>query len=82
MSMYEPVNEQLRVAARNAAQPGKATPHMTSKAPVLSPPPVRQFPINLKEDSVQGAPVEAPVVIPPASEDRIVPRGKFLNGGR
>ena len=81
MSMYEPVNEQLRVAARNAAQPGKATPHMTSKAPVLSPPPVRQFSVDLKEDSIHGAPVEAPVVIPPATEYWIIPGGKFLNGG-
>jgi hypothetical protein len=45
--MNSPVNEQLRVAARNATQPGNAAAQMTGKAPVLSPSPVRQFSVNL-----------------------------------
>jgi hypothetical protein len=53
--MHAPVDEQLRVATRYAAQPGNAASHMTGQTPVFSPPPVRQFSVYLKEDSIHGA---------------------------
>ena len=53
--MPAPLNEHLRMTTRDAVEPGNAASHMTCKAPVYSPRPVRQFPINLKEDSVHGA---------------------------
>jgi len=41
--MPAPVNEHLRMTTRDAVEPGNAASHMTCKAPVFSPRPVRQF---------------------------------------
>ena len=76
------MDEQLRAIFRHTAQPQDAIAEMSREPLVLSPCPIRQFPIYLMVNTGQGGVIEAAVVVPPAAQHWIISVRQILNSGR